>query len=254
VRRFGLLSAAGLVVFAAARLLLQTMALYGAWDPAGARELVSGTVWGTGWLIQSAGSLLAVLALFVRRDHPFGPTGMVAALAVAVSAPLAGHPVAVPDLAPVAVVLDAIHVLSVGSWLGGLAVLLLVAIPAAQWIFGDARYETVRRLFVAFTPVALTSAGVLVLSGAGGALLQLGGIAPLFESSYGRLLLAKVGIVVLVAVLGLLNWRRFVPGVASAPGLSRFRVSAGAELALGVIALIVTAVLTATSPPVGGAP
>jgi putative copper export protein len=85
-------------------------------------------------------------------------------------------------------------------------------------------------------------------------LLQLGGIAPLFESSYGRLLLAKVGIVVLVIVLGLLNWRRFVPGIASAPGLSRFRRSGGAELVLGLIALLVTAVLTATNPPAGGAP
>jgi putative copper export protein len=179
---------------------------------------------------------------------------MVAALAIAVAAPLAGHPVSVPDEALLAVALDAIHVLAVGGWLGALAVLVLAVIPAAFDLLGSARYDTIRRVFVAFTPVALASAALLVLSGAGGALLQLGGIEPLLTSTYGRLLLVKVGIVLFVAVLGLLNWRRFVPGVASSQGLARYRKSAGAELVLGVLALLVTAVLAATTPPTGGMP
>jgi putative copper export protein len=253
-RRFGLLSSAALIVFAAARLVLQSVALYDAWNPAGVRQLLTGTIWGTGWLLHAGGALLAAMALFLRRPNPFGPTAMVAALAIAVAAPLAGHPVSVPDEALLAVALDAIHVLAVGGWLGALAVLVLAVIPAAFDLLGSARYDTIRRVFVAFTPVALASAALLVLSGAGGALLQLGGIEPLLTSTYGRLLLVKVGIVLFVAVLGLLNWRRFVPGVASSQGLARYRKSAGAELVLGVLALLVTAVLAATTPPTGGMP
>lgn len=254
VRRIGLLSAGALIASAAARLLLQSVAIRGAWDPAAAWYLVTGTIWGTGWLLQAGGALLSAISLGVQRLNPFGPAVMLAGVLIAVAAPLAGHPVSVPGAAPLAVGLDAVHVLAAGSWIGGLAVLLFAVVPAATGMSGGAGWDAVRRVFIAFTPVALASAAALVLSGAAGAWLQLGGIEPILSSTYGRLLLVKVAIVLVVAILGLLNWRRLVPGIDSPQGLGRLRASAGTELALGVVALLVTAVLAATTPPGGGLP
>ncbi|HSA57909.1 MAG TPA: copper resistance protein CopC [Gemmatimonadaceae bacterium] len=252
-RRFGLASAVALLVLTLGRLVLQTVALHGSWDAAGAHHLLTGTVWGTGWQLQAAGALLAAILLGFRRRHPFG-LALVPGLAIAVAASLSGHPVAVPGAAGIAVTLDAIHVLAVGGWLGSLAAIVLAVMPAGSAVPQQARVESLRRLLVTFTPVALASAATLVLSGAVGAWLQLGGIAPLFTSAYGRLLLIKIAVVAAVAGLGLVNWRRIVPGLTSARGLSRFRASAGSELTLAVIALIVTAVLMATSPPGSSAP
>ena len=97
--------------------------------------------------------------------------------------------------------------------------------------------------------MALASAAVLFMSGAAGAWLQLGSVAALFTSAYGRLLLMKLALLVGIAALGALNWRRFVPRLAAARGVSALRASTGAELTLAIIVLLVTAVLTATPPP-----
>lgn len=252
-RRFGLASAVALLVFAAARLVLQTLALHGAWDTTGARHALSGSVWGVGWQLQAAGAVLVAVLLGIRSRASLR-LAMIPALAIAISASLSGHPVAVPDAAPLAVTLDAIHILAAGGWLGTLAVIVLVLMPGGRIIPRDARPGTLRRLLVAFTPVALASAAVLVLSGAIGAWLQMGGISPLFASGYGRLVLLKIAVLLVIAALGMLNWRRIVPGIASAEGVTRLRASAGAELTLAVVALLVTAVLTATTPPISGIP
>ena len=246
-RRFGLMSAAALLLLAVGRLVLQTVALHGGWSTAAARQLVTGTTWGTGWLLQAAGALVAMGLLRARRDHPFGIAVMLGVLAVVISAPLSGHPVAVPDAALLAVALDAIHVLAVGTWLGALAVIVLAVMPATR----SAPHETMRGLLVAFTPVALTGGALVLVSGAAGAWLQLGGLAPLFSSDYGRLLLIKVVLLAAVAGIGFVNWRRIVPALLSEQGASRLRRSAGLELGLAIFALVVTAVLTATTPPVG---
>lgn len=252
-RRFGLASAVALLVCAVARLVLQTLALHGSWDMTGARHALSGSVWGIGWQLQAAGALVAAVLLGIRSRASLR-YALIPALAIVVSASLSGHPVAVPGAAPLAVTLDAIHILAAGGWLGALAVVVPVVMPGARVIPRDARPEILRRLLIGFTPVALASAALLVLSGAIGAWLQMGGISPLFASGYGRLLLLKIAVLFAIAGLGMLNWRRIVPGIASDEGVTRLRASAGAELTLAVVALLVTAILTATTPPISGTP
>lgn len=99
----------------------------------------------------------------------------------------------------------------------------------------------------AFSALALWCVGALVASGTLGAWVQLGSVAALWGSAYGRTLLVKLGAVALVFAAGAYNWRRISPTLGDAA--ARLRRSAALELALGAFVLAVTAVLVATPPP-----
>ncbi|WP_314176139.1 copper resistance CopC/CopD family protein [Streptomyces winkii] len=89
----------------------------------------------------------------------------------------------------VAMPVDVVHLLAVAAWLGGLASLLTVL----HWGPPPAR-DVVRR----FSQVAFGSVLVLVATGLYQSWRQLGSFSALTGTSYGRLLLAKVGLVVIL--------------------------------------------------------
>jgi copper transport protein len=90
-----------------------------------------------------------------------------------------------------------VHVLTAGVWVGGLVTVVVLA-------SGRDRRPGLSA-FVRFSRLALATVGVLLLSGVVNALLRLDTVAQLGTTGYGRLLLAKV-----VLVVGAL-----VPAVAS---------------------------------------
>jgi copper transport protein len=154
-----------------------------------------------------------------------------------------------------AVVLDTIHVLAMSVWLGGLAVLLVAAL-------GGGFSGGLRRALITFSRVALTCVLVLVATGLFAAWRQVGfRLSGYTSTSYGRILLVKLGIVVLlvgVAAISrsIVNKRRAAPIDApdsaiaaidsrTAGGLRR---SVGTEVALGLAVLIVTALLVNAQP------
>jgi putative copper export protein len=69
------------------------------------------------------------------------------------------------------------------------------------------------------------------------------------HSGYGRLLLIKLSLIVLLAAFGAVNWRVLRPALSDGIALQRLRRSATVELVIGAAVLAVTAVLVATSPP-----
>jgi len=71
-------------------------------------------------------------------------------------------------------------------------------------------------------------------------------------TSYGRTLLIKLAVVLLLVIVGAFNWRRVRPTLATGgtAASARLRHSATLELALGVLVLAVTAVLVALPTPV----
>ncbi|HSH46764.1 MAG TPA: CopD family protein, partial [Longimicrobiales bacterium] len=107
----------------------------------------------------------------------------------------------------------------------------------------------VAALVNAFSPIALVFAGLVVLTGALSAWLHLGTPSALWTSGYGRVLLAKLGAVGLVAAAGAYNWRRARPRLGDVPAARRLTRSATLELAIGALVLVITAVLVATPPP-----
>lgn len=247
----GLAAVAILVVGIGLRLLAQTTALRGAGGAAGGDLVVAiltRSIWGWGWVLQAAAAMLAIagFTLAMRRRGAAGwAMAAVAALVLAVTPGLSGHAAAASTLAIVA---DSLHVLSAGGWLGTLLVMMVAGIP----LFLER--PTTRRadgaaLLRAFTPVALTFAGGLAITGVFAAWLHLTAFADLWSSAYGRTLLLKLGALMGVIAAGAFNWLRSRPALEERDDARPLRRSATAELAIGALVLAITAALVATPPP-----
>jgi putative copper export protein/methionine-rich copper-binding protein CopC len=156
-------------------------------------------------------ALTVLLPLFVNR--PPGQTGkvgwsdraLVAVLAVVGLAtwPISGHPsvTSVPVLTTLA---DMAHLGSMAVWVGGLVVLFGFLLRRA-----DARELTA--ILPVWSRWAMTAVIVLVLAGTTQALVSLGSVSGLFDTTYGRLLLFKIGVLILVLAVAWYS-RRLVLG------------------------------------------
>ena len=165
-------------------------------------------------LLEGAGVLVAWR--WPRRAAPFA-VGAVVALAAA------GHAAAIQPRAW-GIAVEAIHLVSAGVWAGGVMALALQR-PPEGWRGGAGR-----TLLDRFTPPALASFAVTAGTGAIRGIQEVGGLAALFESSYGLVLVAKVLIVLAMVQLSVLAWRR----VAFFPRAE----TAAAVLAIGAAALL----------------
>ncbi|MGI5196687.1 copper resistance CopC/CopD family protein [Streptomyces sp. CA-288835] len=177
----------------------------------------------TGAALVSRLLLLAAGALFIavlfgafekredekeRQDLTFGLAvgGFVVAAGLAATWALAEH-ASTGIQTGIAMPVDVLHLLAVAAWLGGLSA-LLVALYRAPSIEASA----VRR----FSGVAFGSVAVLAATGIYQSWRQLGSWSALTGTSYGQLLLVKIG---LVAVLVGIAWisRRWTARLTSAP-------------------------------------
>lgn len=256
----GLFAASFLAISAIARLGAQAATTHTAssvGDAPSLSGLLLRTEWGHAWLLQIVALALVLGSLrAVRRDgalvFPWRLTAAATAGLAFVPA-LSGHAVAERTFAPFTVLFDGAHVLAGGAWLGTLGVMLVVGLPVALRAASGGRTNAVAAMLNAFSPLALTCAGILVFSGAVAARLHLASWSAFTATSYGRTLLIKLAIVLLLVVVGTWNWRRVKPALADggAAGAERLRHSATLELVLGVIVLAVTAVLVALPTPAG---
>lgn len=179
-----------------------------------------GKALGAGFVVALVVASLGAAATLDRRAlRP----ALVAALSLAVVPSLAGHALD-PGLARVNVVADVLHVLSAAGWIGVL--LGLVAIRPA-----DLRRADLRRAGV----LALASVAVLGATGITRAMFELTGPAQLWETSYGRALLVKTGL-----LLGALALGRLLQ--------SRVARRAGVELALVAALVVAVSVLVELKP------
>src|SRR5665213_3095795 len=105
-----------------------------------------------------------------------------------------------------------LHVIAAGGWLGGLLAVAVVGVPVALATGDDGEavgsMSLIASVVNAFSPIALTFAATVVASGAVAAWLRVGSFAQLFHSTYGTVLLIKLGTVVLVLAGGAFNWLR----------------------------------------------
>ena len=244
-----------LMLAAAARLQLQQELLTDPSHLVHLQTLAANTEWGRAWILQVACALIVAVAAWIGRRGNSGPWA-VAALACVVLAftpGLGGHAAASPNARGLSIVADGLHVLGAAGWLGGLACLLLIGLPAAAHAT-EGRWQTVAAMVTAFSPVALICAGLVLLTGVLTAWLRLGAIAPLWTSGYGRVLLVKVALLVGVAGTGAYNWLRVKPALGTPEATARLRKSATVELAVGLAVIVVTAVLVALPTPIDPSP
>jgi copper transport protein len=213
------------------------------WAPA--REVVD-TGFGQVWVARAVLALaLAVLAVWAARRRSNPATALLLlASAIAVTAPLSGHARIEGTLG---ILSDSVHIVAAGVWAGGLSFLALVLVEA-----GGDRWSLATTAVPRFSALAVVSVIALAVSGFVSGVLEVSSWSALWETAYGRLLLAKVVLLVPLLVLGAFNNRvsvpRFRSGAARPDDQRRFSRAVMAELALLVIVLGVTTALVAEPP------
>ncbi|MEX1182452.1 MAG: CopD family protein [Gemmatimonadota bacterium] len=239
------------------RLWLQSSALHGAnraWSPALLSIMLNDTGWGRAWLMQAL--LFAVLGAAIAwarppRDRSALFLAVPAAIGLAAIPGLSGHAAGVGEAAWLAVINDTVHVTSVGVWLGTLFLLAVVSLPVlvgGARADGDGAHHAAGAVH-AFSPIALTAAAAALATGIINALFHVDSFGQLASTAYGRALLVKTAVVLLVLLLGLINWRVIRPRLADLASLHRLRVAAFIELSLALLVLLATAVLTGLPHP-----
>jgi putative copper export protein/methionine-rich copper-binding protein CopC len=251
VRRVGVVAAAALLLTGGARLSAQSIALHGvtgAMDPARLGALLTATVWGHAWILQSLSAVVLLMAVILAGRRPGAwKLALALCLPLAIGTSLSGHAAAAEAGVALAVTLDTLHVLGAATWIGGLAVLIVAAIPSPA--ASATRPAAVSALVNAFSPVALACGGLVVVSGVIAATLHFNAPGELFTTDYGRVLLAKIALVIAALSAGAFNWRRVRPALARGDAAGTLRRSASLELAAATLILLVTAILVATAPP-----
>lgn len=140
------------------------------------------------------------------------------------------------------------HTLAGGLWIGTLFMLAAAGLPAA-WRERGRRDQLVAEMVRAFSPLALASGGTLVVFGVVTAWRHLPTVSALWTTPYGWALVAKLAVVAVVFALGALNWRRVGPALGTERATGTFRRSATAELAAAGVVLVLSAVLVSLPSP-----
>ncbi len=136
-----------------------------------------------------------------------------------------------------------IHLLGIGFWIGSLWPLLRLAKAGDQ--------IRIAEIMVRFGELAAIAVGLLIVAGCGLAWVLLEDLGRLVSTGYGRVLLAKLVAVSLLLALAALNKTRLVPALAAGDVAASLRLqrSIRMEIAVVVLLLVVTAVLTSAFAP-----
>jgi copper transport protein len=222
--------------------------------PPGARGrmllAVAMTPSGVIWLVRGAG-LLALAALWGLRPvsgrrWPEALRGALAAGIILVGA-LVSHSAATVEGRPLALGAEAIHLLAMAVWVGGLLAFATVFWQAPT----PARDRRLVLAIPAFSQLAVWMVGALALTGFALARLHLSAWHELLDTPYGRLLAVKLLVFAAMLLVATGHLRRHAAllsdgtGGAEAHVRRRLRLEAG----LGVAALALAAALGSTRPP-----
>jgi copper transport protein len=224
-------------------------------------ETKFGTIWGIAVLAWLAFGLLAVVLSRRPGDRSFGwgralPLAVPLVYLVLVPA-LAGHG---STQAPVVLnfPVNVIHVTAMAIWLGGLATLLFVAPRGTRELDSGDRGRLLAAVLSRFSQVALVSVGALLLTGLVQAYVYVRRLDALIETGYGRAVLIKFVLLIVLIGIGAYNRRRSVPRLnriaagGEPPGRAGvlLRRALRGEVALLVVVLGVTAALASYAPPI----
>ncbi|WP_326849994.1 copper resistance protein CopC [Bacillus haynesii] len=211
----------------------------GAFQPSLLQETLLNTTGGMLWLIN-----IAIIALLVFCSNRKGLKSAILSLFLFAGLlfvkSLDGH-AASTSAGYMTTAMNFIHLNAASIWTGGLAMFVLFF--GKDWLKSDKSliWETIRR----FSPWALVSAGLLIFSGLFNSFFIVHTLDNLFGTAYGKALLVKSALVLLMIGLGAFHYFRFRKAPKQQGGRSM-----KAEWAVGLLILLTTAVFTnIPSPP-----
>jgi copper transport protein len=184
-----------------------------------------------------------------RKDPVFEAAAALFVLGLLACTALAGHAGSTPPVA-VNVPVDALHLLAVGAWVGGLAVLVGAAFPS----FRGAEPGPLGLIVSRYSDVAVVAVAVVVITGTWASFVEVKALSA-FDTSYGWTLLTKIALFLPLVGLGAINNRWAKPKIENASdssererGFSVLRRLVAAEVVLAVVVVGVTAFLVNLPP------
>jgi putative copper export protein len=156
-----------------------------------------------------------------------------------------GHAAGSDRLLWLSVANDALHVATVGAWVGTLFMLAMAASALRAAARGG---DAIAALITAFHPVAVRSSGLVIATGVVGLLLRVPHISSLIGSAYGTVFFVKACAVAAVAAFGASHARTGARRATRGPSTGVAR-SLAAEAAFAMLTILATAVFVGTDPP-----
>jgi copper transport protein len=207
------------------------------------------THWGAGWALGAVGAAIALVGFLAAGMSLYGWAAAALGLVlVTASEAYTGHSGASNHL-PLAIAIDVSHQLGAGGWLGGLVAVLLCGFPALRRPEGGTDAKAASQLLRAYHGSAVECVIIVVITAVVAAALRFPSVAAIWETTYGRILLLKIALVLVVLGFGLYHWRRIVLQPWTDDTAFRFKRSATVELLFGALIVAATAVLISTSLP-----
>ncbi len=254
-----LLSGAAWLLFQAAQIAdlppIQALREGAAWT------ILTDTDFGHAWTIRL--TLACVLALSLPRLADTGAAlawprltlCLVASATLVATLAWAGHAAAGAGVqGSVHLAADILHLVSAAAWVGALLPLALLLRTAAADA-GLSSLAVARGAVLRFSTLGIASVATLVGSGLINTWVLAGSIAALTETDYGRLLLTKVALFMVMLLFAAINRVRLTPRLASSAGSDAVRDALGQirrntliEAIIGAIVILIVSQLC-TLPP-----
>jgi copper resistance protein D len=147
---------------------------------------------------------------------------------------------------------DVLHLVAAAAWVGALVPLAMVLV-VANLDGGPSAFAVARAATLRFSTLGIASVGTVLATGIVNTWELAGSAAALFDTAYGRLLLAKIALFLVMLAIAAVNRMRLTPrlvvgGAAAGPALRRLRTNALIEAVIGALILFIVAEL-GTLPP-----
>lgn len=231
------------------------------------KYILMNTQWGHAFIARQC-LLVILLVLFAglfRSMNPGKPVfivGMVLAVCIQTTVSFVSHAASVEN-APISIMVNTIHLVFVGLWVGTLLVLvyaLIVPVLTKKVLITDLLVVFWRP----FGVLAAVSVGMVIATGIYSTGVEVASLDGLMLSQYGRVLLVKILLVVLVGLVGFTNSMLLHPVLAiplaklfhKPAGWTPFRIEQFPRLVLvegilGLLVILSVGILT-TVPPARG--
>ncbi len=180
------------------------------------------------WLLRELLALLALLFLIAIPEQPVTEEAwrppsalnwsrMALGLLLLLALAFSGHAAAAQargGIGSFAVSVDWLHLLSTSLWVGGIIFIVLTLMPAIWGYESTERAQALVKLLPRFSVIALVSVAVAALSGSFNADLQLTSWDQFINTSYGRTLIIKILLFIVMMLISAYHAFRIRPALA----------------------------------------
>jgi len=188
------------------------------------------------------GACMTILVVAWALDRPaLRWPAFLLALVLASGYSLSSHQATEPNASLLGEVADWVHLVTAMLWVGGVLTLAIVVWPLAPALR--------RAAFLRFSRIAILLVGVLVVAGTVVAIQRLPALSDLWQTSYGRTLLVKIGLALVALSWGGMHHLVVRPRLERGDAVRGVGGTLLAETTVAMVVLLAAAVLVNGAPP-----